>query len=58
MLDLSPEIETIVLEYAADEGVSVNELLARAFPPHRKPQPATTETPEQTNERVFALMAK
>ncbi len=32
-LQLAPEIETAVHQYAEREGVSLNELLRRAFPP-------------------------
>ena len=38
MLDLSPETENNVREYAAREGVSIDELLARTFPPRPQPQ--------------------
>ena len=34
-LEISPEIENVVRERAAIEGVSVNELLARAFAPNK-----------------------
>lgn len=34
-LDLRPDIESRVLEYAAAEGISVNELIGRAFPPRK-----------------------
>ena len=36
-LELSPEIETTVREYAAAEGVSIDDLMARYFPPRRVP---------------------
>jgi|GEM_PF-4284947 hypothetical protein len=35
-LDLAPEIEKTVREYAAAEGVSVNELMVRHFPPRKE----------------------
>lgn len=38
-LDLRPETESRVREYAAAEGVSVDDLISRAFPP-RTPAPA------------------
>ena len=34
-LDVAPEVESTVREYAAAEGVSIDELLARHFPPRR-----------------------
>ena len=36
-LDIAPEIENIVREYAEAEGISINDLLARCFPPRRIP---------------------
>jgi len=40
MFELAPEIESSVRDYAAREGVSINELLARTFPPrHSLPSP-------------------
>jgi hypothetical protein len=50
-LELAPDIERRVQEYAAAEGVSIEELIDRAFP-------SVAETPEQTRERVQALLAR
>lgn len=36
-LELAPEVENTVREYAEAEGVSINDLLARTFPPRRPP---------------------
>jgi hypothetical protein len=41
-IDLAPEIETTLRRHAEREGVSINELLARAFPPVR-----TETTPDE-----------
>jgi hypothetical protein len=54
-LDLAPEVESTVRQYAEREGVSVDELLARAFPPVKslsaKPQNATDDA-----DRVNTLL--
>ena len=38
-LELSPEIESAVRDYAAAEGVSISEAIARRFPPRLRPVP-------------------
>lgn len=40
-LELTPGNESTVREYAAAEGVSINDLIARTFPP--RPRPALAE---------------
>ncbi len=52
-LDLSPEIEKMIRERAAAEGVSVNDLLARAFAPDKIQTPPTDPT-----EQVLAMLAQ
>lgn len=49
-LDVAPEVEITVREYAAEEGVSISELLARYFPP-RKVDPT-----DPNKERLFAKL--
>ena len=56
MLDLAPEIENTVLEYAAYEGVSVNELMARTFP-RRQPQSAQAWAPPLPDHSADAQRA-
>ena len=53
-LDLSAEIENVVRERAAAEGVSVNDLLARTFI-HNKAQ---TSLPTDPKEHVQTLLAQ
>ncbi len=45
-LDVAPEIETTVRRYAEREGVSLNELMVRVFPPIE----------EDAVARVYALL--
>ena len=40
-LELSPEIEDVVRDQAAANGISVNDLLARTFAPQQNIQPQT-----------------
>lgn len=51
MLNLAPDIETRVREYAAAEGVSVEELIARAFPPRPR-------KPDEKASRLIKAIAK
>lgn len=51
MLELAPEVEDTVREYASREGVSVSDLIARAFPPLR-------ETQEERIARAKALVRR
>ncbi len=51
MLDLAPEMESRVREYAEAEGVSVNDLIARRFPP--RPRIAG----QDTRVRVQSLLS-
>lgn len=51
-LELSLEIENVVRERAAAEGVSVNELLARAFAPNK------AQTAGDPKARVQALLTR
>ena len=53
-LDLTPEIEDVVRERAAAEGVSVNDLLARTFAMNRSPLPPATDP----REHVRAVLAE
>lgn len=55
-LDLAPEIETTVRLYAEREGVTVNELLARAFPPDKPTTPSQHLAFENPVARVSALL--
>lgn len=50
-LELAPEMESRVREYAEAEGVSVNELIDRHFPP----RPRITE--QNTRARVQSLLS-
>ena len=51
-LELSPEIESAVREYAEAEGVSINDLLARTFPPR------LSNTERDPGERIQALLSR
>ena len=58
-LNLAPEIESSVREYAARGGVSVDELLARAFPPvesNGKQSPVASADKTDSRDRVLALL--
>lgn len=55
-LDVAPEIETTVRQYAEREGVSLDELMARAFPPIGPlPQPSQPDAEDPT-ARVNSLL--
>ena len=51
-LDVSPEIENMVRQRAAAEGVSINDLLARTFAPEKEPPVS------EPIERVQQLLAR
>jgi hypothetical protein len=55
-LDISPEIEDIILERAREEGVSVNDLLAQAFAPEK--HTVATPLPTEPKARVQAILAQ
>ena len=55
-LDLAPEIETTVRQYAEREGVSVEELLARTFPPVKPASTAPETAVDDAATRVSSLL--
>lgn len=61
LLDLAPDIETAIRRRAQREGVSVEELLARAFPPMPE-EPARTFAPtppeEDSEPRTAAISGR
>ncbi|MBC8142922.1 MAG: hypothetical protein H7Y38_15975 [Armatimonadetes bacterium] len=51
-LELSTDVELRVREYAAAEGVSVSDLIARTFPPRPRPVPADDPVLQFLNARL------
>ncbi len=56
-LDLAPEVETTVRRYAEREGVSLDELLQRTFPPINSPSTAPSTTDDPTAS-ISALLGR
>jgi hypothetical protein len=60
-LDLNPEIESSVREYAAAEGISIDDLLARHFPPRsqaRLPRTSSTDAEKRAAVQALARMTR
>ncbi len=56
--ELSPEIENVVRERAAAEGVSVNDLLAQTFAPMQHNTPLPSPPVHDPKAHVAALLAR
>lgn len=59
-LDLRPEVENALREYAAEEGVSISDLLARTFPPktaHPHTNGTNGTTSREPQDRIQTLLS-